>query len=46
MIPPEKRGMAWSLFSWVSLSIFFIIITFVYFHQLEDELDRLKENVF
>ena len=43
--PAEKRGMAWSLFSWIfSYFLFYCYINF--FSPLSDELDKHEEKIF
>ena len=39
--PGGKGGMAWSLVSRI-----FLIFVFIYFHQLNDELDEPNKNIF
>jgi len=40
--PTGKLGMAWILVSWISFSF----SLFMYFHQLKDKLDQIKENIY
>ena len=43
--PAGKRGMAWSVV-FRGFFLFFNFVMFIYFHHLNDELDKNKENIF
>ena len=44
--PAGKWRMAWSLVSWIFLKFFNFTFIFIYFLQLNDELDKHKEKIF
>jgi len=46
MIHVEKEDMAWILVSWIFLMYFFTFtFYFLYFLQLKDKLDEIKEKL-